>query len=129
MNPFETNGAFSWFELMTTDVEGAKQFYGEVFGWSFKLADNVEMPYTVVSVESQECAGMMDIKYCGDQNIPPHWGNYITVKDIQATLKKTSELGANIIVDVTLIPKVGDFAVIQDPQGAVISIIEYKMEC
>lgn len=33
---------------------------------------------------------------------------------------------ANVIVEITPIPKVGDFAIIQDPQGAVISMIEYK---
>ena len=29
-------GAFCWFELMTRDVEGAKKFYGSVFGWRYK---------------------------------------------------------------------------------------------
>ena len=26
-------GAFSWNELMTTDVDAAKVFYGDLFGW------------------------------------------------------------------------------------------------
>ena len=30
---FETHGDFSWCELLTTDIEGAKQFYGQVLGW------------------------------------------------------------------------------------------------
>lgn len=128
MNPFTTNGAFSWFELMTCDVEGAKKFYGELFGWDFKRADNVDFDYSVVSLNGQEMAGIMDIKHCGDKNIPTHWGNYITVGDIQSMLGKAKELGANVIVEITSIPKVGDFAIIQDPQGAVISMIEYKME-
>lgn len=129
MNVFQTNGAFSWFELMTSDVEGAKKFYGELFGWEFKSADNVDFDYQVVSVGGQEMAGIMDIKHCGDEKIPPHWGNYITVKDIKAALQKAKELGANVLVDITAIPKVGNFAIIQDPQGAVISMIEYEMGC
>lgn len=32
MNPFTQPGAFSWCELMTSDPEGAKQFYGELLG-------------------------------------------------------------------------------------------------
>lgn len=123
-----TNGAFSWFELMTGDVEGAKKFYGELFGWDFKKADNVNFDYSVVSLNGQEMAGIMEIKHCGDENIPPHWGNYITVSDINSMLGKAKELGANVLVEITSIPKVGDFAIIQDPQGAVISMIEYKME-
>lgn len=129
MNPFTTHGAFSWFELLTGDVEGSKQFYGELFGWEFKKADNVDFDYQVVSLNAHEMAGMMDIKHCGDEKILPHWGNYITVTDIKVTLEKAKELGANVIVEITPIPKVGDFAIIQDPQGAVISMIEYKMAC
>lgn len=129
MNPFETEGAFSWFELMTSDVDEAKNFYGEVFGWNFKMADHVDMPYTLVTVEGQEIAGMMDLKHCGYEKIPPHWGNYVTVKEIEATVAKVKELGGTVIVEITPIPKVGDFAVIQDPQGAIISIIEYKLGC
>ena len=127
MNPFTTNGAFSWFELTTTDVEGAKKFYGELFGWEFKSADNVDFDYQVVSVGGQETAGIMDIKHCGDEKIPPHWGSYITVSDIKSTLNNAKELGANVLVEITPIPKVGSFAIIQDPQGAVISMIEYGM--
>ena len=26
-------GTFSWVELFTTDTEGAKRFYHELFGW------------------------------------------------------------------------------------------------
>ncbi|MFZ2890503.1 VOC family protein [Sulfuricurvum sp.] len=129
MNPFATHGAFSWFELLTGNVEGAKKFYGELFGWEFKKADNVDFDYQVVSLNGQEMAGIMDIQHCDDEKIPPHWGNYITVTDIKATLEKAKELGANVIVEITPIPKVGDFAIIQDPQGAVISMIEYKMAC
>ena len=27
------HGAFGWNELMTTDVEAARSFYGALFGW------------------------------------------------------------------------------------------------
>lgn len=129
MNPFTMHGAFSWFELLTGDVEGAKKFYGDVFGWEFKQADNVDFNYQVVSIAGQEMAGIMAINHCGDEKIPPHWGNYVTVSDIRVTLEKAKKLGANVIVEITPIPKVGDFAIIQDPQGAVISMIEYTMAC
>ncbi len=29
-NPIETNGMFSWFEFMPSDLDKAKKFYGEV---------------------------------------------------------------------------------------------------
>ncbi|HQJ08167.1 MAG TPA: VOC family protein, partial [Deltaproteobacteria bacterium] len=30
---FRQHGAFSWCELMTTDVNAAKDFYTKLFGW------------------------------------------------------------------------------------------------
>lgn len=39
-NSFEIQGKFSWFELMTTDLEKAKKFYGEVIGWEFEEDSN-----------------------------------------------------------------------------------------
>lgn len=130
-NPLTTQGIFSWYELMTTDIEGAKKFYGEVLGWDFETSNDSGMEYTLVKVEGKEVAGMFDRKYAMAPNkemIPPHWGNYVTVTEIESTVAKVSENGGNIIVPPTQIPKVGKFSVIQDPQGAVISFMEYSQE-
>ena len=32
-DPMRTYGAFSWNELITSDVRAAKAFYTELFGW------------------------------------------------------------------------------------------------
>jgi len=43
------HGAFSWNELMTTDIDGAKSFYSEMFNW--QLEDiNKEIPYTMATI-------------------------------------------------------------------------------
>ena len=31
-----TPGSFSWIELATPDLDGAKNFYGSLFGWETK---------------------------------------------------------------------------------------------
>ncbi len=47
--PFKTHGAFSWFELMTTDPKAAKDFYTKLFGWTTEEMNNMPgMTYTVV---------------------------------------------------------------------------------
>ena len=43
------HGAFSWNELMTTDVTGAKKFYAEAFGWEFRDEPMEGMTYTIVN--------------------------------------------------------------------------------
>ena len=52
-NPMKQHGAFSWNELMTTDIDGAKSFYSEMFNWQLEDFDN-EMPYTVAKIDDQE---------------------------------------------------------------------------
>ena len=47
----DSTGFFVWYELMTSDVAAAKDFYGRVLGWR---AEDVPMPgmtYTLVKVD------------------------------------------------------------------------------
>lgn len=119
------HGAISWFELMTTDVSAAKEFYGEIFGWQYEPYDgDPAAEYNVVKLHAQEVAGIMKTPpQCGDQ--PPCWGAYVTVDNIDETVKKIESLGGKIIVEPTDIPNIGRFSVFADPHGAVLSAITY----
>lgn len=125
-NKLLKHGAFSWFELMTGDVEGAKEFYSRLFGWTTeKMEMEGGMTYTVVKVNGEGTGGIMDISpQAGD--MPSMWGIYVTVDDVDATAKAVKELGGQVHVEPRDIPEVGRFSVIQDPQGAIISVITYK---
>jgi predicted enzyme related to lactoylglutathione lyase len=59
--------------------------------------------------------------------MPPTWGCYVTVDDVDATCRKVEQLGGKVCVPVMELPSVGRMAVIQDPQGATLSIISYAM--
>jgi uncharacterized protein len=121
---FQKHGAFSWFELMTADVEGAKAFYAKLFGWTFEKYPMGVMSYNVVKTAGEDAGGIMATPPEA-QGMPPMWGIYVTVQDVDSTAKLARELGGKIIVPPTDIPDVGRFSVIQDPQGAVISAITY----
>lgn len=126
MDPFQQHGAFSWFELMTTDPDAAKEFYAQLLGWS--LEDNPMPgmpPYTIIKAGDQEVGGLMGIPP-NAPSMPPAWGVYITVDNVDATAEKARTLGAQILMPPTDIETVGRFAVIQDPQGATFSLITYQ---
>ena len=122
---FMKHGAFSWNELMTTDPEAAKAFYSKLFGWTSKDMPMEGMTYTVVSAGEKDIGGIMAIPPEA-QGMPPRWGPYVTVDNVDATAKSAESLGGKVLVEPRDIPKVGRFCVIQDPQGAVISAISYK---
>lgn len=119
------HGSFCWFELMTTDVAGAKDFYKKLFGWETKDHPMENFTYTVVNANGDEAAGMMNMPE-DSKEMTPTWGIYITVDNLNETIKLTGELGGKVLVDPMDIPEVGRFCVIQDPQGAWLAPIEYK---
>ena len=126
----QQKGMFSWFELMTSDVEASKAFYGALLGWHFETMKDAGMDYTLVRVEGvpQPIAGMFDKSLADAENtehIPTHWGSYITVDDVDACTARVQALGGSVIVPPKDIPDIGRFSVIQDPQGAVVSLITY----
>ena len=126
-DPYQQHGAFSWFELMTTDVEGAKKFYTRLFGWETEDMPMENMSYTITKIGDEGVGGIMPIPPEAE-GTPPHWGVYVTVEDVDATAKSAEELGGKIHVPPTDIPGVGRLCLIQDPQGALISAITYAME-
>jgi len=119
------NGMFSWFELQTSDIAGARKFYKALFGWKTTEMKMPGMKYTSISVGTEEVAGMMSLPPQA-KKMPPQWGVYITVDDVDATVKKAAKLGGKVVVPPQDIPGVGRFSVLLDPQGAMLSVITYK---
>lgn len=125
MDVYKTHGAFSWSELMTTDVEAAKSFYSQLFGWS---ARDMEMPngnYTTVQVGEASVGGIMKIP-AEAQGMPPAWGVYVTVDNVDETLAQVARLSGAVVMPPMDVPGVGRMAVVRDPQGATFSVITYS---
>jgi predicted enzyme related to lactoylglutathione lyase len=124
-DPMKTHGAFSWNELITSDPAAAKKFYGELLGWNYRDMDmGPGGVYSVVSVGGKDIAGIMATPPQA-AGMPPAWGAYITVDNVDATAKKAEALGAKIMLPPQDIPMVGRFCWLSDPQGAPIAIITY----
>lgn len=124
MDVYKTQGCFSWAELTTTDPAAAAQFYAQLFGWEVK-APLAEMgDYRIVNVGGVGVAGIMPPPP-GAPAMPPNWGCYVTVNDTDETVKKCLSLGGKVLVPAMDVPTVGRMAVLQDPQGAMLSVIAY----
>lgn len=122
MTPSE--GVFVWDELMTTDVEGAKRFYGEVVGWESR--DEEMGPagtYTLFSAGGADRAGGMARPESAGE-MQPAWLTYLGTADVEATAAKAKELGASMVMEPVDVTSVGRIAVIADPTGAVIGLFQ-----
>ena len=107
------------FELMASDVEQAKKFYGAVLDWQF---DNESMPGYALVNPGQEPSGALFAK--PSEAPTPCMNIYFNVKDIDATLAKAEENGGETLVPKTEIPGTGHFAMFTDPEGIVVGIMK-----
>ena len=120
------HGQFSWNELATTDPAGATKFYTQLFGWTSQEWPMPEFTYTVVRLGGSETGqgGIMPIPPTA-KGMPPAWISYVTVDNVDTTVKLAEKLGGKVMAPPRDIPEVGRFAVLQDPQGAAVAIITY----
>ena len=112
-------------ELATTDLDGAKAFYGSLFDWQL---ENFSMPdgsgtYTFIRVDGEGAGGMLPQPSPG---APSMWIPYVNVTDIAASMEKAHSLGARVYKDVQEIPGMGAFSVLADPSGAVFGLWESR---
>lgn len=115
------HGALIWNELISTDVDASTAFYANVLGWGM---DPMPMgpdapPYSVFTVAGEGIAGGMAPPMEG---MPSFWGVYFGSDDCDATVAKAEELGATVVAPAMDIP-VGRMAALQDPTGAMFSVI------
>lgn len=125
MDVYKTHGAFSWSELTTSAPAAAATFYGQLFGWVTEEMDMGTGPYMVTKVGTTAVGGIM-APPPGAPPMPPHWGCYVTVNNVDDTLARCIALGGTTLVPAMDVPGVGRMAVIQDPQGAVLSVMTYS---
>jgi predicted enzyme related to lactoylglutathione lyase len=117
-------GTFSWVDLQTDDLDGAKRFYGELLGWSYNdIPIGEGSVYSMAQVQGRNVAGLGERQ---DESIPPHWNCYVTVEDADASAARAAELGATLLAEPFDVFDAGRMAAFADPQGAVLSIWQAK---
>ena len=89
------HGEICWSELSTSNVEGCKQFYSEMFGWKYKGGDVPGMEYQEIMLDDGKQFGGMMQKAPELENVPSHWLSYVSVDDIDASMAKAVELGGS----------------------------------
>jgi predicted enzyme related to lactoylglutathione lyase len=124
MAQHDNHGRFIWHELMTGDPAGAEQFYRGVVGWGTQASATGMPDYTIWTANEVPIGGMMKLTAdAAAMGAPPSWTAYIEVDDADATIEQAKSLGASVIVGPHTADKVGRFAILRDPAGAVFAII------
>ncbi len=119
------HGRFLWYELMTTELEGAKTFYSKVFGWSTRDASAPGSPCTLFMVGDGSIGGLTDLPEDARRlGAEPRWLGYIGVNDVDAAVCVTKKLGGTVHAPPADITDFGRISVIADPQMATFAVVK-----
>lgn len=110
-----------WFEVLGTDGGKLRQFYGDLFGWTFDVIPQAD--YGLVKIG-------------GGRGIPGGVGSakaamrswvtfYTETPDVAASLAKAQALGGTIVVPRTVMPDV-TLGIFEDPEGHPIGLVEAR---
>jgi predicted enzyme related to lactoylglutathione lyase len=116
-------GSFTWNELHTRDLDGAKAFVAAVFGWNLEDQDFGGMTYTIVHVGDTPVGGMTGMPPGMPDDVPAHWLTYFAVDDCDASVAQVEELGGSVTMPAMDAEGVGRLAVVADPQGAQFGVV------
>ena len=118
------HGSFIWYELMTTDPEGATRFYGDVVGWTIGDQMPGEIDYRMLCAPDGYAGGMLTLSEAmREGGARPMWLGYLGVDDVDKAVEKAVAAGATVQMPASDIPDVGRIAMIADPQGVPIYLM------
>jgi predicted enzyme related to lactoylglutathione lyase len=113
-------GAPCWADLWTSDVEGTRRFYSQLFGWEALEPDPNYGGYFIFARDGAWTAGCMGSM--GDMKADDTWKPYLSTDDIEGTLKKMEAAGAQVASGAMAVGDLGVQAVVTDPTGAVVGL-------
>lgn len=105
-----------WFELWVPDVERARQFYGALFGWTFRSMPEYDAQYWLI----EGSGGVGGAILPGDGPVPGlRTGTvvYLAVSDLTEATDRCVALGGSVEQGVTAIGDGTYFTLVRDPFG------------
>ncbi len=113
-------GAPCWVELASTDMDRARAFYGDLFGWTSEASGPEYGGYIGFASDGDGVAGGMP---CDDTNPAKNtWTIYLRVDDVEATTAAAKSAGAQVALEPMQVGTLGSMAVIIDPGGASVGL-------
>jgi predicted enzyme related to lactoylglutathione lyase len=111
-------GAPNWVDLGTTDVKGAIEFYGALFGWTHEELGPDAGGYGYFRLNRKLVAG---VGAATDPTRGTSWATYFATPDVRDTARKVEEHGGKLATEVMDILPSGSMSVFTDPHGAYFS--------
>ena len=113
-------GAPCWVDLMTSDTERARGFYGRLFGWEADEPNDEFGGYFNFTKDGVLVAGCMANQ--ADSGMPDVWSIYLATDDAEKSAAATTTHGGQIYIPPMVIGDFGTMGFVGDCGGAGIGI-------
>ncbi|MFQ5884687.1 MAG: VOC family protein [Thermoplasmata archaeon] len=117
-----TKNSICHIEWSSTNLERTQDFLSNLFGWKFQPFGE---DYLLFSPPSGVGGGIMKVDEVSPGESPLV---YVDVDEIEPYLERAKELGGEVAVEKTPVPKVGWFAHVSDPDGNIVGIVQGEEE-
>jgi predicted enzyme related to lactoylglutathione lyase len=115
-------GKCSWNELTTDDQQGALDFYGAVFGWTYpdKMPMGEMGDYVFIDVAGTTIGAIMQRPA---DSPAANWRFYFRSPDVEAAADKVKRGGGTVHMGPMEVPGGDRIIVISDPEGANVGVV------
>ncbi|WP_057833050.1 VOC family protein [Colwellia sp. TT2012] len=117
-------GSLVWADLYTSDVKASLDFYTKTFAWTVKKFGKDSAKYHILYDGEQPIAGVLGRSAERNKTDNALWIGSIATDDVQANVDRASQNKATILMQAHDFALYGKRAVIADPQGGVIALLD-----
>ncbi len=117
-------GVPCWVENLSANVDRARSFYAELFGWEWSepgpMAGDPAQPYYVARLAGRDVAGVAP----APPGVASAWMTHVRVESAQRTARAAEQAGGTLVAGPLDVRPAGRLAVLADPTGAVFCAFE-----
>src|SRR4051794_17726152 len=116
----DTPGAPCWADLLTSDPDRSRTFYGDLFGWTVEDPGEEYGGYVNFRLGDAYVGGCM--RNDGTSGSPDVWTTYLTSADAQRTTDAAASHGGQVLLPPMPVMALGTMALVADPGGAAVGV-------
>lgn len=117
-------GKLVWSDLYSSNVDTSIAFYNKVFGWTAQKFDKHNTRYHLFYDGDEPIAGLLSRKTQRNKTEEALWIGSFTTNNIKNVVKNAEEQKATILFKPHDFDLYGTRAVLADPQGGVVALLE-----
>jgi predicted enzyme related to lactoylglutathione lyase len=107
------NGTPCWVDYGAADMDAAKAFYADLFGWTFTGGDPEFGGYLTAMLDGRQAAGFGPLMSPDDS---PSWTTYFATDDAGGTVARIRDAGGTVVFEPMAVGPMGTMVIALDPQ-------------